>query len=52
MLTNHELKTLIYLVGREAQEMREGWQLAGIGEVERLEALAIKLKQIKAPQDD
>lgn len=50
MLTNEELQAIIYLINREAQEMKEGWQLAGIGEAPRLEALAIKLKTILSDQ--
>ena len=52
MFTDDELQSIIYLVSREAQEMRDGWQLAGINEAARLEALALKLKQLEAVKHD
>jgi len=35
-LNQDELAEIVWLLHREIKEMREGWQLAGIGEANRL----------------
>ena len=47
MFTIQELKELIFLTEREISEMRDGWQLAGIGQADRLEILLTKLKGLQ-----
>ena len=43
-LNQNELSEIAYLLHREVQEMREGWQLAGIGQADRLAAIQIKIE--------
>jgi hypothetical protein len=44
-LNQEELNEIIWLLHREVEEMREGWQLAGIGQADRLEKIKVKLEQ-------
>lgn len=46
-LSEREREALCYLLSREADEMREGWQLAGIGEAQFLETLKAKLEAMQ-----
>lgn len=43
-LNQDELSEIAYLLHREVQEMREGWQLAGIGQADRLAAIQAKIE--------
>ena len=43
-LNQEELSEIAYLLHREVQEMREGWQLAGIGQADRLAAIQAKIE--------
>jgi len=40
-----ELAEIAWLLHREITEMREGWQLAGIGQADRLEAIKAKIEE-------
>lgn len=44
-LNQEELNEVIWLLHREVEEMREGWQIAGIGQADRLEAIKAKLEK-------
>jgi hypothetical protein len=44
-LTEKEREKIVYLLAREIEEMREGWQLAGIGEADFLEGLKNKIEE-------
>ena len=44
-LSQEELNEIIWLLHREVGEMREGWQIAGIGQADRLETLKEKLEK-------
>lgn len=44
-LRQDELNEIIWLLHREVQEMREGWQIAGIGQADRLQAIQEKLEK-------
>lgn len=45
VLTEKERAKIVYLLTREVEEMREGWQLAGIGEADFLEGLKNKIEE-------
>jgi hypothetical protein len=44
-LTEKEKREILFLLGREVEEMREGWQLAGIGQADFLEGLKNKIEE-------
>jgi len=44
-LNQDELAEIVWLLHREIKEMREGWQLAGIGEANRLAIIKEKLEK-------
>jgi hypothetical protein len=44
-LNQEELSEIAWLLHREIEEMREGWQLAGIGEADRLEVIKEKIEK-------
>ena len=44
-LTEREKQEIVYLLNREVEEMRDGWQLAGIGQADFLEALKNKIEE-------
>jgi len=44
-LTEREKQELVYLLNREVEEMRDGWQLAGTGQADFLEALKNKIEE-------
>lgn len=44
-LTEREKQEIIFLLNREVEEMREGWQLAGIGQADFLEGLKNKIEE-------
>ena len=44
-LTEREKQEIVFLLNREVEEMREGWQLAGIGQADFLEGLKNKIEE-------
>jgi len=44
-LNQEELAEIAWLLHREVEEMREGWQIAGIGQADRLEAIKQKIEK-------
>jgi hypothetical protein len=44
-LTEKEKRAIVFLLSREVEEMREGWQLAGIGQADFLEGLKNKIEE-------
>jgi hypothetical protein len=44
-LDQNELAEIAWLLHREIEEMREGWQLAGIGQADRLEKIKAKIEK-------
>ena len=44
-LTEREKQEIIFLLNREVEEMRDGWQLAGIGQADFLQALKNKIEE-------
>ena len=44
-LNQDELAEIVWLLHREIKEMREGWQLAGIGQSNRLAIIKEKLEK-------
>lgn len=44
-LNQDELSEIAWLLHREVEEMREGWQLAGIGQADRLANILEKVEK-------
>ena len=44
-LTEREKQEIVFLLNREVEEMREGWQLSGPGQADFLEALKNKIEE-------